>query len=339
MSAASTFTLTTPDGVDLFVYCWLPNGGPKNDQPKAVVQIAHGLAEHAARYARLAAALTSAGYAVYANDLRGHGRTVKSAGDLGFFAERDGWRKCVADLWQLNRHIAATHPSLPIVLLGHSMGATLAEQFMGDPNRGNALAGVVLSGANGKPTALAKIGSAITRAERLRLGARGKSKLVQSLTFDAFNKNFAPARTAFDWLSRDPAEVDKYVADPLCGFPATVQLWIDLLEGWAGVSRAAHRNRVPKSLPLYLISGGRDPVSGNTRQLEPWMAEYRAAGVVNLTHKFYPEARHELFNETNRNEVTADLIRWLQIGIGNLGERVRNLNAGACSSTVRAADS
>jgi alpha-beta hydrolase superfamily lysophospholipase len=306
MPQTSTFTLTTADGVDLFTYCWLPA-----QQPKAVVQIAHGLAEHAARYARLATALNAAGYAVYANDLRGHGRTVKSAADLGFFAERDGWRKCVDDLWQLNRHIAATHPGLPIVLLGHSMGATLAEQFMGDPDRGNALVGVVLSGANGKPTALAKIGNAITRAERLRLGARGKSKLVQSLTFDAFNKNFAPARTPFDWLSRDPAEVDKYVADPLCGFPATVQLWIDLLGGWAAVSRPAHRNRVPKSLPLYLISGGRDPVSGNTRQLEPWMAEYRAAGLVNLAHRFYPDARHELFNETNRDEVIADLIRWL----------------------------
>jgi alpha-beta hydrolase superfamily lysophospholipase len=247
-------------------------------------------------------ALNSAGYAVYANDHRGHGRTVKSAADLGFFAEHDGWRKCVDDLWQLNRHIAAAHPGLPLVLLGHSMGSTLVEQFMGDPDRGNALAGVVLSGANGKPPAM---------AERARLGARGKSKLVQSLTFDAFNKQFTPARTAFDWLSRDPAEVDKYVADPLCGFPATVQLWLDLLEGWAAVSRAAHRNRVPKALPLYLISGGRDPVSGNTRQLQPWMAEYRAAGLLNLAHKFYPNARHELFNETNRDEVTADLIGWL----------------------------
>jgi alpha-beta hydrolase superfamily lysophospholipase len=306
MTRTSTFTLTTPDGVDLFTYCWLPA-----EQAKAVVQIAHGLAEHAARYTRLAAVLNSAGYAVYANDHRGHGRTAKSASDLGFFAERDGWRKCVDDLWQLNRHIAAAHPGLPLVLLGHSMGSTLAEQFMGDPDRGNALAGVVLSGANGKPTAMAKIGGALTWAERARLGARGKSNLVQSLTFDAFNKNFAPARTAFDWLSRDPAEVDKYVADPLCGFPATVQLWIDLLEGWAAVSCAAHRNRVPKALPLYLISGGRDPVSGNTRQLEPWMAEYRAAGVVTVTHKFYPEARHELFNEINRDEVTAHLIGWL----------------------------
>ena len=306
MSNASTFTLATPDSVDLFVYCWLPA-----EQPKAVVQIAHGLAEHAARYARLAEALNSAGYAVYANDHRGHGRSVKSSGDLGFFAACDGWRKCVDDLWQLNRQIAAKHPSLPIVLLGHSMGSTLAEQFMGDPDRGNALAGVVLSGANGKPALMAKLGRAIVRAERARLGPRGKSKLVQSLTFDAFNKNFAPTRTAFDWLSRDPAEVDKYVADPLCGFPATVQLWMDLLSGWAAVSRPAHRSRVPKQLPLYLIAGERDPVSGNTRQLRPWMADYRAAGLLNLAHKFYPEARHELFNETNRDEVTADLIGWL----------------------------
>jgi alpha-beta hydrolase superfamily lysophospholipase len=169
----------------------------------------------------------------------------------------------------------------------------------------------VLSGANGMPTFLAKVGGAVTWAERVRLGPRGKSKLVQSLTFDDFNKQFAPTRTAFDWLSRDPAEVDKYVADPMCGFSATVQLWIDLLGGWAAVSRKAYRNRVPKALPVYLIAGGRDPVSGNTRQLGPWMAEQRAAGRVNLTHKFYPDARHELFNETNRDEVTIDLIGWL----------------------------
>jgi alpha-beta hydrolase superfamily lysophospholipase len=301
---ALSFTFTRTDGVELFVYCWLPA-----EPPRAIVQIAHGLAEHAGRYARLARALTSAGYAVYANDHRGHGRTAKSSDDLGFFAEQDGWRRCLDDLWHLNRHIAAAHPGLPIVLLGHSMGSTLAEQFMGE--HGDALAGVVLSGANGKPTSLAAIGRAITRAERLRLGARGKSQLVQSLTFDAFNTKFTPARTAFDWLSRDPAEVDKYIADPLCGFPARVQLWVDLLDGWATVSTSAHRHQVPKTLPLYVIAGDRDPVSGSTRQLKPWLADYRAEGLVNLKHRFYPEARHELFNETNRDQVTAELIAWL----------------------------
>jgi alpha-beta hydrolase superfamily lysophospholipase len=304
MNPAAIFMLTTADGVELFAYRWLPAG-----QPRAVVQVVHGLAEHAGRYARLAQALNAAGYAVYANDHRGHGRTAKSADELGFFAEKDGWQKCVDDLWHLNRHIAAEHPGTPIVMLGHSMGATLAEQFMGD--HGDALAGVVLSGANGKPTAMAAMGRQITRAERLRLGARGRSKLVQSLTFEAFNKKFAPTRTAFDWLSRDAAEVDKYVADPLCGFAATVQLWVDLLDGWAAVSRPEHRRRVSRSLPIYVIAGGRDPVSGNARQIGPWIEEYRAVGLANLEHRIYPEARHELFNETNRDDVTKDLLGWL----------------------------
>jgi len=298
------FRLIAPDAVNLFVYRWLPE-----QPPAAVVQIAHGLAEHAGRYARLASALTTAGYAVYADDHRGHGRTAKSADDLGFFAENDGWQNCLDDIWHLNRHIAATHPGLPIVLLGHSMGSTLAEHFMGQ--HGDALQGVVLSGPNGKPPAMAAAGRALARAERARLGARGKSKLVQALTFDAFNKKFAPARTPFDWLSRDPAEVDKYVADPLCGFPATVQLWVDLLDGWAAVSTAAHRRRVPKQLPVYVIAGERDPVSGNTRQLLPWLEDYRRDGFTKLEHKFYPEARHELLNEINRDEVTRELIDWL----------------------------
>lgn len=297
--------LTARDGTELFVYCWLPQG-----PPRTIVQIVHGLAEHAARYERLALTLNTAGYAVYANDHRGHGRTAKTAQELGFFAEQEGWLKCIDDLWLVNRNIAAAHPGAPIVMLGHSMGSTLAEQFMGD--HGDVLAGVVLSGANGKPTAMAPIGRQMMRAERLRLGARGKSKLAQSLTFDAFNKKFAPTRTAFDWLSRDQAEVDKYVADPLCGFAASVQLWLDLLDGWAAVSRPEHRDRVPRSLPILVIAGGRDPVSGNARQLGPWIEEYRAAGFKNVELRIYPEARHEVLNETNRDEVTADLLDWLE---------------------------
>jgi alpha-beta hydrolase superfamily lysophospholipase len=158
---------------------------------------------------------------------------------------------------------------------------------------------------------LASIGRLITRFERLRLGCQGRSKLANALSFEAFNKQFAPCRTAFDWLSRDPAEVDKYVADPLCGFPATVQLWIDLLDGWRAASRPQHRARISKTLPIYVISGGRDPVSGNTKQLEPMLKAYRDAG-LNVQDRFYPEARHEVFNETNREEVTRDLIEWLK---------------------------
>ena len=140
---SSTFTLASGDGLALFVYRWLPEAAPK-----AVVQIAHGLVEHAGRYARLAKALTRAGYAVYAGDHRGHGRTAPTPEDFGFFAERDGWRKCVDDLWGLNQRIATDYPGLPIVLIGHSMGSFMAQHFIGE--HGEALSGVVLAGSNAR---------------------------------------------------------------------------------------------------------------------------------------------------------------------------------------------
>jgi alpha-beta hydrolase superfamily lysophospholipase len=301
---ASTFTLTATDGVPLFVYRWLPDA-----TPKAVVQIAHGLAEHAGRYARLAAALTAAGYAVYANDHRGHGGTAGQPQELGFFAASEGWRKCVDDLWQLNRRIAADHSGLPIVLIGHSMGSFLAQHVISE--HGEALAGVVLSASNGKPPPLAAVGRLIARIERFRLGPRGKSALIHGLAFGAFNKPFAPARTEFDWLSRDAAEVDKYVADPLCGFRSSVQLWIDLLDALSEIADPARQARIPKRLPILVIAGANDPVSANTKGLQQLLAAYRGAGLERVIHRFYPAARHELFNEVNREEVTRDLIAWL----------------------------
>jgi alpha-beta hydrolase superfamily lysophospholipase len=300
----SSFTLATLDGIDLFVHRWLPGSATK-----AVVQIAHGMAEHGARYARLAGALAEAGYAVYANDHRGHGRTVKTPEERGSFREHEGWARCLDDLWLVNRGIAADHPGLPIVLLGHSMGSTMAQQFMGQ--HGESLAGVILSGPGGQPPAMATIGRLIARMERLRLGSRGHSRTIHRMTFEAFNKRFAPARTPFDWLSRDPAEVDKYVADPLCGFSVSVQLWIELLDAGAEVSRPAWLQRIPKSLPVLVIAGRRDPVSQDGRRIEPMLAAYGAAGFEDVEHRIYPDARHELFNETNRDEVTTHMIAWL----------------------------
>ncbi|HET7893028.1 MAG TPA: alpha/beta hydrolase [Candidatus Sulfotelmatobacter sp.] len=299
--------LKTDDGVDIYVHRWRAAVAPKAPSPKAIVQIIHGLAEHAGRYAPLAASLNAEGYTVYASDLRGHGRTAQKAADLGFFAATDGWRKCLNDLWQVNRLAARENPGLPIILLGHSMGSTFARQFMAE--HGDSLSAVILSGSSGQPNALAQSGRLTARLERMRLGQRGHSKLIQSLTFDAFNKRFQPSRTPFDWLSRDPAEVDKYVADPLCGFPSSTQLWVDMLDAWSALSRSC--DAVPKSLPIYVISGTHDPVSAGTRALTPMLAQFRSAG-LNVEHKFYPEARHELLNETNRDEVTEDLIRWLR---------------------------
>ena len=216
-----TFWLTASDRSRLFVNQWLP-AAPL----KAVILLAHGMAEHSGRYARLAEKLCDQGYGVYAPDLRGHGKTAEN-GTLGHFADDDGWCKVVGDLASLNQHIGQQHPGAPIVLLGHSMGSYIAQAYL--LHHSASLHGAILSGSNFQPVALYRAARQIARLERLRQGPKGRSALIEWLSFGSFNKKFKPARTKFDWLSRDPAEVDLYANDPLCGFRCTNQLWICLL--------------------------------------------------------------------------------------------------------------
>jgi alpha-beta hydrolase superfamily lysophospholipase len=296
----SEFTFRADDGETLLARRWLPEG-----RARAIVQIAHGLAEHSGRYARLAAALNAAGYGVYANDHRGHGPKTAPA-DLGHFANEGGWDNVVGDLWTMNRLIAAEQPGTPIVFLGHSLGSFLGRGFIA--KHSDALAGVALSGSSGKPPATAALGRLIARAERLRLGKRGKSELIFKMWFGDFNKPFQPARTPFDWLSRDDKEVDAYVADPFCGFPFTTQLAIDVLDALPGVTSAASLAPIRKDVALYVFSGERDPVGSNIQGL---IQDLKGAGFTKLTTRLYPGARHETLNEVNRDEVTRDLIAWL----------------------------
>ncbi len=301
---SSDFILEAADGEEIFVYRWWPR-----ERPRAVLQIAHGLAEHAARYAPMAASLTAAGYGVVANDHRGHGRTAQSEDDLGFFAEREGWNLCVADLHALNRRMAAEEPELPRILLGHSMGSFMAQQYVIE--HGSSIAAGVLSGSNWGNGAMLWLALAVVAGETLRLGPRGRSKVVTALSFGAYNKGIDDPRTPFDWLSRDAAEVQKYLDDPRCGFICTNRLWHDLLHGLRFVEDKGNMSRVPKNLPLYVFAGSEDPVSNRTKGLEALLSAYRDIGLSNVSHKFYPGGRHEMFNETNRDEVIADLIAWL----------------------------
>lgn len=301
-----TTRLATDDSASIAVYQWaLPSGVA----PKAVVQLAHGMAEHARRYDHVAQTLRQAGYAVYASDHRGHGQTARSPEDLGFFAYTDGWQRVVDDLHRVNRHIEARHPEVPIVLLGHSMGSFLAQQYLF--THGSTLAAAVLSGTNSGGAALVRVALGLAHIERLRLGPRGRSKLLQAASFGDFNRRFKPARTEFDWLSRDPAEVDKYIADPLCGFSMTVQGWIDVFGGLLRIEEQASRERVPRDLPIYLFAGAEDPVGHAGKGVVGLFDAYRRAGVADVTHKLYAGGRHEMFNEINRDEVTGDLIAWL----------------------------
>jgi alpha-beta hydrolase superfamily lysophospholipase len=300
----SEFEFRADDGQSILARRWLPDGSARG-----VVQIAHGLTEHSARYARLAAALNTAGYGVYANDHRGHGPKAAAA-DLGHFADAGGWDKVVGDLWTLNRRIAAEQPGTPIIFLGHSLGSFLGRGFLAQHS--DALAGAVLSGSSGKPPAIATLGRLIAREERLRLGKRGKSQILFQMWFGDFNKPFKPARTAFDWLSRDEKEVDAFVADPLCGFPFTTQLAIDVLDALPRVTSRQSLAPIRKDMPVYVFSGERDPVGANIQGL---ISDLQAGGFTRLTTRIYPGARHEMLNETNRDEVTRDLIAWLD-GVG-----------------------
>ena len=298
----NTFPLATQDGLHLHVNHW-----HADQPPRAVVMLAHGMAEHSGRYSRLGQALSEAGFGLYAHDQRGHGKTAER-GTPGYFADHDGWCAVVSDVASLHQHIGQAHPGLPIFLLGHSMGSYIAQAYL--LHHSNSLQGAILSASNFQPVALYRAASLIARLERWRQGPKGRSALIEWLSFGSFNKAFKPNRTRYDWLSRDPAEVDAYANDPLCGFRCTNQLWIDLLGGLQQISKASNLVQIDSALPLLVMGGACDPVSEGKR-LESLAGALRKAGSQDLQLKIYPQARHELFNEINRDEVTADVVEWL----------------------------
>lgn len=283
--AVDHFRFAADDGAELAAWRLAPEG-----RPKAVIQIAHGMAEHMARYERLGQALADAGNAVYASDHRGHGASADIHG-LGDFGPR-GFPGVVLDMAALSHQARDEHPDTPFVLIGHSMGSFAAQLYLLD--HGDDLAALVLSGT----AAGDKLVEAIAAA-----GGGGR--------LESFNAAFEPARTPFDWLSRDPAEVDAYVADPLCGFELTQASVQSVFQATGGATLDPRLAKAPRDLPVLVISGERDPVTGPGQAFSNALVErYRAAG-LDVEHGVYPGGRHELFNETNRDEVTADLIAWL----------------------------
>lgn len=283
---------------------------PEAGEPTAVVHVVHGLAEHAARYRRLAQALTGRGWVVYAHDQRGHGRSAKTTEALGHLGDEDGWGAVVADLRAFVELSGARHPGRPRAVVAHSMGSLVLQDYL-SRYQGGDLTAAALSGTSGPPPAVATLGRLVARVERLRQGREGRSALIDKLAFGRYNQRFEPARTAFDWLSRDPEEVDRYVNDPWCGFRATNETWVQLLDALPRLSRPAALARIPRLLPIYLFSGEADPVGVEGAGVTELARRYRDAGLADVTVQLYPEARHEVLNETHRDEVTDQLLTWL----------------------------
>ena len=278
------FRFAGADGTSIAAYRWAARGVA----PRAVLQVAHGMAEHAMRYPGPLTPLMEAGWVVYSQDHRGHGDTAPSKEALGDFGA-DGAEAVIDDTARLTDIAWAESPGLPLILLGHSLGSFFAQAYVFD--HAEKIDGLVLSGT-------AAFGD---RAATPRPGGP--------------NAAFTNPRTDYDWLSRDEAEVDAYIADPLCGFarqPSAAESFARVLKR---LSDPAEIAKIPKGLPIYVFVGDKDPINRELELLHPLVDRYRAAGLERLTVKIYPEGRHEMLNETNRAEVVADLSAWLESAI------------------------
>ncbi len=304
MNFASTSTIPSPTGAALRLY-----HEPAAAKPRGIVQINHGLAEHAARYARFAKALSAAGYHVYAHDHRGHGFTKAPEAPQGQFAEKNGEQRVLDDVLVVRHRAQSAHPSLPMITFGHSMGGLIAmNSVLRDPGE---LAGAAIWNCNFTAGALGRLAQFILATEKMLLGSDVPSRMLPKLTFGDWAKKETDGRTAFDWLSRDHAEVDKYVADPLCGWNASVSMWRDIFRlVFTGADDASFA-KVPKSLPFNLHGSRHDPSSDFAKATEALCARMKAMGFSDVTMDIHPDDRHECLNDLNREAITAGFIAWL----------------------------
>ncbi len=305
---SNEFKLETIDGAKIHVYEWLPDD---SGEIIGLVQLAHGMAEHAGRFEDFARFLTFNNYAVYANDHRGHGKTAGSLDNVGFLAPKKGWDKVVSDFRQLSLYIKEKNKDKPLYVFGHSGGSFIVRKFILDP--GNKLQGVIISGTGGDPGILGVVGVLITRVMMIFYPAKSPSPFMNKLTFGSFNKPFKPNRTKFDWLSHDNEQVDKYAADPYCGSVFSIGYFNDLAKAVLFVNKQKNINKIPQDLPVLIFSGEKDPVGNNGKGVREVYHKFKRAGVRNLTLKLFDNGRHEMLNETNKREVYQFILDWIKM--------------------------
>lgn len=303
---SETFTFNSSEDVKIFTYRWMPD---KTSAICGIIQIAHGMAEHAGRYERFAEVMTNAGYAVFANDHRGHGKTAGSQDKVGYFADENGWENVVEDMHTLTGIIKKENPNKPLFLFGHSMGSFLSRHY--SMLYSDDLSGLVLSGTGGDPGVIGKLGLFIAKIDAKLNGKKAKSEIMNKLSFGTFNSAFKPNRTDYDWLSRDTTEVDKYINDPWCGAVFTAGFFCDLLKGIGYINKKENIAKILKNLPIYIFSGTKDPVGANTTGVVQVYDSFKKAGIKDVEMRFYADGRHEMLNEINRDEVFKDVVSWL----------------------------
>jgi alpha-beta hydrolase superfamily lysophospholipase len=310
MSDFSAFPHSSPTGATLAV-----RHVPAMATPRAVVQINHGLAEHAARYQRFARFLAARGYHVYVHDHRGHGATRAPDSIPGAFASRDGASKVIADVAAIHALIGERHPGLPVVTFGHSMGGLIALNFA--ETHPAASAALAVWNSNFNAGLAGRAGQAALRLEAFFKGSDTPSTILPKLTFQAWANAMPDRRTDFDWLSRDPLEVDLYVVDPLSGWDATVSMWQDVFRLIYAGGDAANLAKLPKALPIHLIGGAEDPATDKGEAVN-WLAEQmQKSGLSDVTVEILAGTRHETLNEINRDQSMDSFAAWLDSRIAD----------------------
>lgn len=304
--AVKQFSFASYGGLGkIYARCFYPRYGIR---VKAVIQIMHGMAEHTDRYIDFAQHLCSNGYAVYMHDHLGHGKSSDSDEQLGFFGEKDGYNTLVEDVKQLTDIIKNENHNKKIILFGHSMGSFILRSFC--EKYGNEIDGVILSGTSGSNPG-ASIAKRLADYVAKRNGAHFRSEFINSLAFSSYNKRFNPQRTDFDWLTRDDEAVDRYIEDTKCGFLFTAAGYRDLFSLLVSISKRTWYANVPYALPILLISGENDPVGAYGKGVKEVVTRLRDTNHNDVTLKLYPDCRHELLNELNKDEVYSDIVNWI----------------------------
>ena len=280
-----------------------------DSKPRAVVQIAHGIAEHIDRYRPFMEFLADNGFVAAGNDHLGHGKSIRVPEEQGFFAEKDGWWRVVDDMDKLHDIMSNEYPELPYVLFGHSMGSFLTRTYLiKHPDKYD---GVILSGTGHQSPALVLGGNAAASVMAKLNGAMGDGAKLDSLAFGTYLNKIENPRTKFDWLSRDTEQVDKYIADPLCGFVGKIGLYRDMMQGIKFITDKKNIAQMNKEKPVYFMSGDGDPVGDYGKGVERAYKAFCDAGLHDVFMLLYPGGRHEMLNETYKEQVYQDILSWL----------------------------
>lgn len=277
--------------------------------PRAIVQIAHGIAENIDRYEDFMRFLADNGILAVGNDHLGHGKSIKSDFDKGFFASKGGWNYVVSDMLRLHDTVAEEYPGLPYIMLGHSMGSFLTRTYI-IQNPGSYDA-VILSGTGHQGAALITAGYTVSNLLCKINGPHSNGKMLNDIAFGSYLDKIENARTAYDWLSRDEAVVDKYIADPVCGFICTASLYRDMMGGIKFITDRKNIARMNKSKPVYFMSGAEDPVGEYGKGVERAYKAFCDALVEDVMIRLYPGGRHEMLNEINKDQVYKDILDWI----------------------------